>query len=457
MKRRLTQTYMVVFSVSVFVIIVVWLVLLYIFVFSGEVIDLYKPQYLINRFEDYVDTTNVMTISDEGKEILLKNDLWAQIINEYGDVVYEFNTPKVARKKYDVFQLSDYTLNSDALGSETIFVSRFNKNKQYGVIIGCDSSKITKISVKLTGSLSDNMLVSIILLLMVFIIVGIIAGTLYSKNISAPVNRIIDTINKLKSDSTQEEIISNNKIFKTVFDTLEKLRLRLISADIERKKAETQRNEWISNISHDMKTPLSTIRGYAEIMSDENFSVSSDERRNYSEKIKNNTDTINELIDELKFSRLLQNGEIELQREEINMCNLLKECCDDIPVNLKVNNISFDFESEEIYAVIDKQLLKRCFINIISNAIIHNTSDVNISIVCRNEEKVVVEIIDNGKGISDKDIENVFNRYYRGAASNRTVGSGLGLAIAKDIVEVHGGTISVESELGKGSKFIISI
>ena len=97
------------------------------------------------------------------------------------------------------------------------------------------------------------------------------------------------------------------------------------------------------------------------------------------------------------------------------------------------------------------------FINIMSNAVVHKNADVDIFITAKEGERLVVEIEDNGKGVSEEDMKNIFMRYYRGKESSKVAGSGLGLAIANEIVKVHGGNIEVESELGKGTKFVITI
>lgn len=454
MKKKLTGKYMVVFSVSVFLVISIWLGLVYGYVFTRNIVNENQPQYLINRFEAYIDKD--LKISNEGKKIIYDNDYWIQIIDNSGKVLNSYNVPDGVLNEYDIFQISDYAVNSNKSDLFTLFVRRFSNNPSQGIIIGCSSDKVVKVSVKLSGSQKNPYIIGIMLLL-VFIIVGVIFGVYFSRNIATPINEIIENINKLETDENCEMIKTRKSIFKTVSDSLENLRKRLRSADEERKYAEKQRNEWISNISHDMKTPLAAIMGYAELMTYENFNATEEDRKVYNKKIYKHAKSISELVEELKFNRLLESGQITLEKEEANICDLLEECMYALPSNYDTERINYCFDDYETYAVVDRLLIKRCFINIMSNAVVHNNADVDIFITAKEGERLVVEIEDNGKGVSEEDMKNIFMRYYRGKESSKVAGSGLGLAIANEIVKVHGGNIEVESELGKGTKFVITI
>ncbi|MCD7826310.1 MAG: HAMP domain-containing histidine kinase [Clostridiaceae bacterium] len=456
MKKKLIQKYMFVFTISTLTIVLMWGILTYVFVISGNEPDGKSPQYLVNTFEQYVNFENDIVIDKDGKEILRKNGLWAQVVDGYGKVQYAYNSPAEAKEEYNIFEVGNYVLNSNVLGENTIFVREFSEHTGYGIIIGCDSSKVSKVTFKLTGGVWKTAGESALILCVIFILAGIGAGFLFSQSIAMPVDEIIADINNLEMGNEIEEKQSS-KIFQPVFESLGRLKLRLNSVERERKRIENQRKEWIINISHDMKTPLSSIRGYAELMENNDYSVSIDEMHQYAQVIMRNADVIKDLTDELKFSKLLENGEIQLQKEEVNICGLLKQCCEEIPAAYDAGSIQYEFEEEQIYVSLDKELMRRCFVNIICNAIVHNSCHVDVVIRCKKRDRVFIEIKDNGCGMNETERENIFNRYYRGKTSAGTEGSGLGLAIAKEIIEVHGGAICVESEEGKGSTFFISI
>lgn len=101
--------------------------------------------------------------------------------------------------------------------------------------------------------------------------------------------------------------------------------------------------------------------------------------------------------------------------------------------------------------------MRRVFINVLCNAFIHNGNNINVVVRCYVKDNVTVEIIDDGKGMSEDELEKIFNRYYRGKASTEVDGSGLGLSIALEIVKAHQGEISAISEVGKGTKFTIQL
>ncbi|MGL4373263.1 MAG: sensor histidine kinase, partial [Turicibacter sp.] len=123
-------------------------------------------------------------------------------------------------------------------------------------------------------------------------------------------------------------------------------------------------------------------------------------------------------------------------------------------------SLNFNYSEESFYVDVDEVLLKRVFINLITNAIIHNDASIviNISIFKTDANYVTILIEDDGKGISPIDLEYIFNRYYRGTnTSQATEGSGLGMAIAHDIIKIHNGNIHLESELNQGTQIKITL
>lgn len=241
-------------------------------------------------------------------------------------------------------------MHSNAIENQTLFISKFT-NKNIGVIIGCDSNRVSKLNIKITGGLKKAIVISLLIFFSVFFVVGVIAGIIFSENISKPVNEIVENINYLEKGS-EICFTSKHNIYISVFESIKKLQERLLSTEKTRSQIEQQRNEWIANISHDMKTPLTTIKGYAEIMSDEQYEITIEERKNYSEKIERNVNVIENLIKDLKFSRLLKEDKIQMNKVKINICSLLKQCCEDIYIRYK-NVVRFEFSEEEIYVEAD--------------------------------------------------------------------------------------------------------
>lgn len=217
------------------------------------------------------------------------------------------------------------------------------------------------------------------------------------------------------------------------------------------------RNEWIANISHDIKTPLASIKGYAELMSS-GYDIEIDEVSQYAEIIDSKANYIKELVDDLNLTMKLKDGYSNISREEKNIVSLVRGCIIDILNNPKYNNVYIDFNSKEdnIVLKIDELLMKRVINNLLYNSIIHNNEDVSIKVNIILDEKTHIIIEDNGKGISEEDLKYIFERYYRGTNTGHAhKGSGLGMAISRDIVKAHNGNIKVESNIGSGTKIEI--
>jgi len=218
------------------------------------------------------------------------------------------------------------------------------------------------------------------------------------------------------------------------------------------------REEWISNISHDIKTPLVSVKGYAEALSSEEYDYSKEEVREYSKIIEEKSNYIKDLIDDLNLSTRLKNKVLHLNFKNTNIVSLVRGVVIDILNNPQTSNVNIEFSAirEVIEKDIDEILIKRVITNILYNAIVHNNEKVDIEVKVEKKDRIHIFIIDNGKGIKEEELKYIFERYYRGTNTGKKhKGSGLGMAIAKDIVEAHNGVINVESEVGKGTKIEI--
>ena len=224
-------------------------------------------------------------------------------------------------------------------------------------------------------------------------------------------------------------------------------------------KLEDMRKEFVANVSHELKTPITTIKTYAETLGigglDEELSQS------FIMTIEKEADRMATLVTDL-----LQLSHIDFKKtnwdfQNIDVSELIYDSIEHLKIFYQEKNQTVEFiHSESILVYADKTKLKQVFVNIISNAIKYTTEKGNIRIECKKyNDNAVIQIADDGIGIPQEDINRVFERFYRvdKARSRQQGGTGLGLAIAKDIVEAHGGNIYVESEYEKGSIFTIKI
>lgn len=199
---------------------------------------------------------------------------------------------------------------------------------------------------------------------------------------------------------------------------------------------------------------MSTIKGYTELLASGDYNFEKEELILYADQILKSEERIKELVDELKISQMLVEGEFKLKFEKVRLIEVLQKCIEEAKIYIKSESIiNFTYEKDfEVLA--DKKLLERCFVNIICNAYIHNEKDVCVRIsLSVEQESIKIIISDNGKGMKQEDIKHIFERYYRGTDSGKIKGTGLGLAIAKEVITAHGGEIKVSSVLGKGTTF----
>lgn len=248
-------------------------------------------------------------------------------------------------------------------------------------------------------------------------------------------------------------------IFSEIYGALNKMDKEIRHSDKVQEETERVRNEWITNITHDLKTPLSPIKGYAEFLT-ENSETDRENIQKYGEIILKNVNHTEELINDLKLTYQLDSGAMPFNPQTVNFVRYMKELVIDI-VNdsaFKDRNIEFESNVKELKISLDSHLFRRAVNNLIINALTHNPQEtkVRISIDINSKEEACITISDNGIGMSEDEQSELFNRYYRGTnTKEKTEGSGLGLAIAKQIITLHSGKIHVKSKLNEGTQFIV--
>ncbi len=226
------------------------------------------------------------------------------------------------------------------------------------------------------------------------------------------------------------------------------------------KRLEKIRREFVANVSHELRTPVTAIKGFTETLLDGDL-ADKETLKSFLEIIKKEADRLHRLIgDLLDLSKIEANKEV-LTFQEVKIVSLIEETLDILEKQITDAELKVIRSlSEEFTSFIDRDRMQQVFINLLTNAISYTPKGGEIKIeVTKSPEYWQFIITDTGIGIPAKYIPRIFERFYRvdKARSRQSGGTGLGLAIVKHIVEAHNGTIQVESEVGIGSKFIISI
>ncbi|GAA0180754.1 HAMP domain-containing sensor histidine kinase [Clostridium sediminicola] len=285
-----------------------------------------------------------------------------------------------------------------------------------------------------------------------------------SKGIVDPLNKLRIAANEIKEGNLDYEVNINTKDeIGELYQSFEEMRIRLKESLLQQQQYEENRKELISNISHDLKTPITSINGYIQGIRD-GIADTPEKMERYINTISAKADNMDKLIEELFLFSKLDLKRVPFNFQKVNMTDYLKDCVEEVSFDLNKNEIELQFiyEEKNIFVMADPQQLKRVILNIITNGTKYLDKDrkgkLKISLE-EKEEKVIVAISDNGIGISKDMLPFIFDRFYRGDSSRNstTGGSGLGLAISKNIIEEHKGEIWVESTLGKGTTIMFTL
>lgn len=216
------------------------------------------------------------------------------------------------------------------------------------------------------------------------------------------------------------------------------------------------RKDFISNISHELKTPIASIQGFTKLLSKEN--LSREEKQEYIDIIIEETTRLSNLSNNMIKLANFENQEIVTNKKEYRLDEQLRKSIIMLEEKINEKNIKVELYSEEITIIEDSDLMMEVWINLLNNAIKYSNQNGNINIKITDEEEFTkVEIEDNGIGIPKEKQDRIFEKFFQVEKSHSYDGSGLGLAIVKRIMDLTKGKIEFESEEGKGTKFSVYV
>lgn len=218
---------------------------------------------------------------------------------------------------------------------------------------------------------------------------------------------------------------------------------------------ETLRTDFISNVSHEMKTPLTVLQNYGTLLQGDD--ISEEKRKEYAAAIIAQSRRMSSLITNILKLNKLENQQIYPNVTNYNLGEQLCECMLGFESEWEKKNIEIDADIEEdVYVNADEEMLSLVWNNLLSNAIKFTEAGGKVSLVLKKmDNKALVQVIDTGCGMNAETGKNIFNKFYQGDTSHATQGNGLGLALVKRVVDISGGEIKVSSKLGEGSTFSV--
>ena len=289
----------------------------------------------------------------------------------------------------------------------------------------------------------------VIAFILVTIIIGTILSMVFARVIVIPINKLRNATRRVASGdfTVQLPVTSNSDIAQLTNDFNQMVR--------ELGSTETLRNDFIANVSHEFKTPISAIEGFADLLQNEN--VTEEERREYASFISESAKKLSILTSNILRLSKLENQEFSGDQTTFSLDEQIRRCILVFEKEWTAKNLELDIELESAIVTNCEELLDQVWLNIIGNAIKFTDDGGKITIKLSVDSECIVSIKDTGVGMSKEVMEHIFDKFYQADGSRSNQGNGLGLALVKQILDLVGGKIKVESQPGVGSEFIVTL
>ncbi|MFS0766001.1 sensor histidine kinase [Peribacillus phoenicis] len=401
-------------------------------------------------FSQYVELIDDKPmVNEEGLEKLRNNNAWIQFLNDKGEQVAAYYTPQKLQTVYSPVEIVQMYKYKEIDAETTVFVGEAH---DFSYFVGVKDRGIGRYVMSYNYvHILKYINIILLLFLTVDIIIALVIGLLFGKRLTTPLNILIEGIQQLRERRFKKMSIPKG-VYEDVFHNMNELSIKLDQYEKERDQLDQMREEWISNVSHDMKTPLASIHGYTELMKDNATELTPQELYEFTSIINRQSVYMKDLLDDLNLTMRLRNQRLPLQFEDVDIVGFIREMTIELLNDSQFGDKQVEFEANVDKAThkVDKKLLKRAIFNFIYNALVHNDENVIVKIQIddigpQSELHTKITIADNGRGIPDKDLEQVFERYYRGTNTASTHGTGLGMAIARDIILAHKGKLDLTS------------
>lgn len=287
----------------------------------------------------------------------------------------------------------------------------------------------------------------------IIVILGIVLAWFLANRLSKPIDKMSETAKKW-AEGDESVIFDNDSPYSEINELADTLNYAKESVS----KSGILQRDLLANVSHDLKTPLTMIRAYAEMIKD----ISGDnkvKREKHTQVIMDETDRLTMLVNDILNLSKLQSSVDEIQTKEVNLSDLTEKVIDRF--SSYVENQGFTIENyiaPDLLTIVDEQKIEQVIYNLLGNSVNYTGDDKVVKVYLTAEnDKIILEIIDSGKGISQEKIETIWERYYRFSETNtRPVkGTGLGLSIVKTILDAHKLRFGVRSKKDCGSNFYV--
>ena len=292
----------------------------------------------------------------------------------------------------------------------------------------------------------------------ILISVALVVGLWVYRSIAVPLVKLKKATQNIKEGNLDFVLdVEGKDEFSELCQDFEEMRRRLKESTEEKSLIEKENRELISNISHDLKTPITAVKGYVEGIMD-GVADTPEKMDRYVRTIYNKTNEMDHLINELTFYSKIDTNRIPYTFSKLNVEDYFEDCSEEVGLELETRGIELvyaNYVEKDVMVIADGEQIRRVIHNIISNAIKYMDKPKGIIQIRIKDvgDFIQIEIEDNGKGIGPKDLPYIFDRFYRTDVSRNSSkgGSGIGFSIVKKILEDHGGKVWATSRLGIGT------
>lgn len=314
---------------------------------------------------------------------------------------------------------------------------------------------LLKEPVKGLADVIDDSLSLIVISSVVALAISFVIVIIFATELSLPITRMRVTALSLAAGNYHSKTgIKRNDELGDLAKTVDILSEKLLENDIQRKNLDQMRLDFFANVSHELRTPITVLRAYTETLVD-GVVKDDDKVKQYYDRMLAECKSMERLVGDLMILSKMQNPDFAIEKEPVNLVQVFDDIIRSANTIAEKKNIKIETAKDEsvIMMLGDYDRIRQMFMVILDNAIKFSDEFKTVYINLSKKDKIIVSIRDEGIGMDENDLANIFEKFYKSNLRQNASGTGLGLAIAKQIAIKHDGNIDVSSELGKGSTF----
>ncbi|WP_169089466.1 sensor histidine kinase [Paenibacillus sp. PL91] len=430
-----------------------------------------------NQIDPLLNEASISGKLSSGGKLLLSGETMAQIellggfvqlLDSAGNELASYNRPESIPANYTLQELSLRTLYNERYGYH--FASSYEDKTGHTWVVGLPNARSsTGGNNLLVPEEAKVVLIGIIAMFTAILVLFLLLSLWNAHRFGVPMLHMLtwlDTLGKgeYKEPADHKGVRHSRthlgkwrrryRVFAEVMHSIDQLSDTLQRDQALRHQTDSLREEWIAGITHDLKTPLSSITGYAHLLAEPKYEWSVEEVRKFSSSMLDKSAHMDVLISDLAMTYRLKTGVRPPEAEEVDLNSWLRGALEKAAANPEfgVDRIVF-YESQRAVVVnLYTPWLERVVNNLTANSLLHNPSDTVLTVSILADEGLTIQFADNGTGMDEDTLNKLFERYYRGTDTSSTPnGTGLGMAVSKGLIESMGGRITVETALGRGT------